>query len=201
MISRLQPMRAESVADTRAGDAGLSGRVVIGSFWMFLGTGTQRLLQFLVLIVLARLISPTAFRHGGGGAARRRLQLDLLAAGRRARDRATADLDPPARPRRFHHVLAAGPRADRVLVDNRTPNRCLLPDGRAYPGPPGRVASLHLQWARDGRRFLSSARTAFSSAGRHRRRVLCGRVRARGGRTGAGRLGDLGAGGRPHGAK
>ena len=57
----IQPMREESVADTRAGDAGLSGRVVIGSFWMFLGTGTQGLLQFLVLIVLARLISPTAF--------------------------------------------------------------------------------------------------------------------------------------------
>ena len=61
MISRFQPMRKESVADTRAGDAGPSGRVVIGSFWMFLGTGTQGLLQFLVLIVLARLISPTAF--------------------------------------------------------------------------------------------------------------------------------------------
>jgi hypothetical protein len=40
----LQPMREENIADTRAGDAGLSGRVVTGSFWMFLGTGTQNLL-------------------------------------------------------------------------------------------------------------------------------------------------------------
>ena len=40
---------------------GLTDRVVSGSFWMFLGTSTQALLQSLVLIVLARLVAPRDF--------------------------------------------------------------------------------------------------------------------------------------------
>lgn len=45
----------------RSSRTSLSGRVVSGSLWMFLGTGTQNLLQFVVLVVLARLVSPTDF--------------------------------------------------------------------------------------------------------------------------------------------
>jgi O-antigen/teichoic acid export membrane protein len=45
----------------RASGPGLTGRVVAGSLWTFLGTGTQNLFQLLVVIVLARLVSPIAF--------------------------------------------------------------------------------------------------------------------------------------------
>ena len=96
-------------------------------------------------------------RNGGGGAARSGLQLHLLAARGRTRDRTTADLDFPARPRRLHDVCAAEPCADYAPVGERTPDRRLLSDGRAHSGAPGPVIGLCLPRARDGRRFLGPA--------------------------------------------
>ena len=54
-------MGDRDAARDQDGSLGLGRRVVAGSFWMFLGTGAQNLLQLVVLIVLARLVSPTDF--------------------------------------------------------------------------------------------------------------------------------------------
>jgi O-antigen/teichoic acid export membrane protein len=49
------------VSQTRPSSGGLARTTLTGFFWTFLGTGAQAVLQLLVLVVLARLLTPEDF--------------------------------------------------------------------------------------------------------------------------------------------
>jgi PST family polysaccharide transporter len=50
-----------TLASATPDDGGMTGHALRGLFWMFLGTGGQAVVQLLVLVVLARLLTPADF--------------------------------------------------------------------------------------------------------------------------------------------